>query len=105
MPKIREGGTEIDATFSVERLTDKIVAIYFESRSGGRNSPNARNTEYERGLEVLLQRLADRGAIIQSVALSPHGQDELFELKLESDYPLAMRDVVSIHDLSRLLKN
>ena len=100
MPKIHADGVEIDATFSVERLASDIFSICFESRSGGTNTSNARNTQYRKGLDVLLQRLADIDATITSIALTSR-QGDLTELKLSKHpYPWTMRNVGSIYDLN-----
>lgn len=57
LPKILgDDGTEIDARFDVEILGEH-TTIVFHSRGETSASAGARNTEYRRGLETLLQRL------------------------------------------------
>jgi hypothetical protein len=100
MAKIHEGDREIDATFSVEAFGDQTFVIFFESRSGTIGKPSARNTQYEPGLDALLKRLGEMGAVIGSIALAPSGSEEVTELSIPGRrFPLEMRNVVSPHDL------
>ncbi len=57
LPKIlADDGTEIDARFDVEMVGER-TTIVFHSRGETSASAGARNTEYRRGLELVLQRL------------------------------------------------
>lgn len=100
MAKVHEGDREIDATFSIEAVGDQAFAIFFESRSGTIGKATGRNTQYELGLDILLRRLGEMGGVIESIALAPTGGQGLTELQLPNrPFPLAMRNVVSPHDL------
>ena len=52
-----DDGTRIDATFELDYDGDD-VGLTFMSRGGSIGSPDARNTEYDGGLRVLIERLA-----------------------------------------------
>jgi hypothetical protein len=54
-------GRELDATFSVEQH-EGYLALVIESKGGARGSPEARNVDYNEGLELLLRRLGAAGA-------------------------------------------
>jgi putative restriction endonuclease len=56
-------GTEIDAHFSIEQKDDGITVV-IESKGGGINSRYKRNGDYDVGFQLLLERLALKGAII-----------------------------------------
>jgi superfamily II DNA or RNA helicase len=52
----REDGTAVDASFRVEPVGD-VLSIVVESRGGARGKEGERNTEYDLGLRLLLERL------------------------------------------------
>ena len=62
-------GAEIDATFSVEIQQDGFPSIVFESRSGRAGQGAGRNTDYKRGLRLILYRLLVSGFTINAVLL------------------------------------
>jgi len=75
----RADGTEVDATFAIERVGEALT-IVVESRGGTRGSPAERNTEYAEGLEQLLERLAALGARITPIGHFRHRNMKTREL-------------------------
>lgn len=61
-----EGGRELDATFSVT-CTGKKGDLIFESRGGQRAATDARNVDYNPGLELILRRLQRLGASLEDI--------------------------------------
>jgi hypothetical protein len=61
-------GSELDATFSVLK-TEGEFAIVWDSRSGTKGTPNARNTQYQQALDIVLHRLAVARLTIEEVRL------------------------------------
>jgi len=57
-----EDGVEVDATFSVETTGTTPTSVIIESAGGTAGTKDARNTEYVRGFDLVLQRLAGIGA-------------------------------------------
>lgn len=68
--KIVDNGHTLDATFALEEGRPETMLV-FESRSGKRGTPSARNSDYERGLEVLLTRLQQAHVDIKAIRLHP----------------------------------
>lgn len=67
MKPFDDEGRELDAIFSVEDTDDGIVRLVFESRGGAAGGPGARNRDYAPALELLLQRLGRRGAVLHDI--------------------------------------
>jgi hypothetical protein len=67
-----ESRSEWDATFSVLE-EEGGFAIVWESRSGTKGTPQARNTQYQQALEAVLRRLADARLTVNEVCLDPGG--------------------------------
>lgn len=65
---VDDDAVELDAHFRVERVAGEL-AIAFESRGGTSGSSKAWNADYNRGLAVVLQRLAKLSAAITEVQL------------------------------------
>ncbi len=57
-----ENGREVDATFVVETTGVTPTSVVIESAGGTAGSEGARNTEYVRGFDLVLSRLAGLGA-------------------------------------------
>lgn len=57
-----ENGVEIDATFSVESTAGTATSVVIESAGGKAGSASARNTEYPKCVDLILQRLANLDA-------------------------------------------
>jgi hypothetical protein len=53
-----ENGVEIDATFSVEGTGGIATSVVIESAGGKAGSGTERNTQYPKGVDLILQRLA-----------------------------------------------
>ncbi len=91
-----EIGTEVNATFHVDGATSPWT-ICFESRGGSRGAPNARNTQYNLGLEIVLQRLSQLDAILVNAAVDSRVTRELSgderRLHLPTPYPLPLASV------------
>ncbi len=64
--RVKDGDAEIDATYSRVREGTESW-IFFESRGGAHGSDEEQNTEYNRGLEVLLGQLKDEGVVIREI--------------------------------------
>jgi hypothetical protein len=63
--RVRDGnGDDVDAEFSVEQ-DGELLALILESASGPAGSRAARNTDYRKGLAILLGRLRTLGTVIQ----------------------------------------
>jgi hypothetical protein len=101
--KVALGRRQLDATFSVD-VRDGIATVTFDSRSGKRGSSTARNTDYELGLEVLLDRLAALDATVTQIRLHPANGEEGSRLRPAGySFPLALRDVSDTRHLRRAL--
>jgi len=81
---LRDDGSEIDATFRVERIGDK-VSVVFEARGGTTGEAGARNTQYNDGLETLLRRFKS-----QSMQIT----DALVESRETLDLPVEDRRIL-----------
>jgi len=91
-------GQEVDAAFSVESVGEA-TSLIFESMRG---SP-PRNTQYMIGLELLLARLAARGAVLVDIAIDTQRTQELpiaqRRLDLGRPLPFPLAEVANIHKL------
>lgn len=74
-------GSALDASFAVKEEPTGF-SIYFAARGGTKGSPEARNTEYHKGLTVLLARLADLNASLD---------DALLDSALARKHPIDLR--------------
>jgi len=79
-----DNGNELDATFSVEDAGEHL-SVVFESKGGTRGSPDARNIDYNQGLELLLARLASLEGVLV---------DTVIETRDTSNLPAEQRRVV-----------
>jgi hypothetical protein len=91
----RADGSEVDATYRVERK-DGQTSIVFEARGGTKGTSSAQNTEYGEGLRLLLEKLAAEGAVITDAAVESRATAELTleerRLDLGEPYPVAIGD-------------
>jgi hypothetical protein len=100
MPRLFVAGRSVDATFSVGQVEPLRFHVFFESRSGTKGTPTARNTQYEEGLELLLARLFGAGVTVESIALSPGNKDSLTEISVAAiPFPWTEKTERSPHDL------
>lgn len=97
--KLTDGGKHLDATFNVERHRGALT-VTFDSRSGKRGTTSARNSDYERGLEVIFARLRDQRAVVSQVTLHPANGKEGSKLVVEG-FPLPLR-LAEVNDTSAL---
>jgi superfamily II DNA or RNA helicase/diadenosine tetraphosphate (Ap4A) HIT family hydrolase len=99
-----ERGRDVDATFRVEPVGDGL-SVVFESAGGTRGSAGARNTEYGKGLRIVLERLAASGYRIADAQVvsrdTAHVESDALRLRIEGrGYPLTIDDA---EDLRRKL--
>ena len=92
-------GTPVDAHFEIERV-DGVTSLIFHSRGGTRGSKDERNTEYAKGLEILLARLGAAGFDVVDAFVDSRMTRKLpaEQRRLEGDgisYPLSSDDVLS----------
>lgn len=71
-----DDGREIDATFRLEKVDDNL-SLVFESKGGKRNTTASRNSDYNQGLTLLLERLAQHGATLKDAAIETQATREL----------------------------
>lgn len=89
-------GRDIDASYRLERVGDAST-IVFESRGGTKGSASERNTEYAKGLELLLTRLQAAGCRIDDIVVESRdtaalaAADRRVVLK-DATYPLTIDD-------------
>jgi len=98
---------ELDATFRIEDL-DGTWTILFQSRGGTSGGDDQRNLDYNRGLELVLQRLANADALLLDAAVEsgrvadlPLGQRRI-EIS-GHPYPLRLGQVADMQALRRML--
>jgi hypothetical protein len=111
LPPMRDDdGSTVDARFDVETVGER-TSVVFHSRGGKMGSPAARNTEYRKGLEILLRRLAKASLTIAQIeVISDEVRDRLsakqrvIELP-EHSFPLQMKDVAGHLALARAIGN
>jgi 5-methylcytosine-specific restriction protein A len=66
---IDDQGHELDAHFTLERLARGIDLIVASRGGAGKATPAGRNIDYEKGVEILLARLAQRRAVLDGVSV------------------------------------
>ena len=92
-----DGQTEVDATYHADRAPDGSQSVVLESRGGG---PSPRNTEYNRGLHLLLERLAAAGALLEDAYVDSQRVERLAvaerRLVLPEAYPVALERLPDI---------
>lgn len=97
-----DAGDALDARFSLERHEGGF-AVVMESAGGTRGTPQARNSDYAAGLEVLLRRLASMGAVLERVELASTNADgQQLEVK-GYELPLALESVSDSLTLRRAI--
>lgn len=91
-------GTEVDATFDVETFevaTSGVKStIFLHSRGGTKDTPKARNSDYARGLEILLERLKKIKATIETAHIATARTRDLSpdqtQLNIDRKYPFSL---------------
>jgi superfamily II DNA or RNA helicase/diadenosine tetraphosphate (Ap4A) HIT family hydrolase/HKD family nuclease len=106
-----DDGTLVDARFDVEAIGDRST-IVFHSRGDAKSSADARNTEYKRGLGIVLRRLAGAGIDIERVeVISEHkstrglAQAERTVAVADHSYPIRASDVLNPVALAHAIGN
>jgi superfamily II DNA or RNA helicase/HKD family nuclease/diadenosine tetraphosphate (Ap4A) HIT family hydrolase len=104
-----EDGQDVDASFRIERSGDEVSALFF-SRGGKASTKSARNTEYAKGLKILLDRMAQLGVLLSRVELDSKGVGDKLpaeerELQLEGfAYPIPLGEIEAPAQLLSALK-
>ncbi len=92
--KVRDDdGTLLDATFTVE-VSGASIDVCFESKGGTAGTPSARNTDYNLGLQRLLERLAVLGARVTDAVVDSQSTRhvQVADRRLQIDgYPFDIR--------------
>lgn len=94
-----DDGKPVDAHFEVERV-DGVTSLVFHSRGGTRGSRDERNTDYAKGLEILLSRLTASGVPVVDALVDSRMTRKLAaeQRRLQGDglsFPLVTDDVAS----------
>lgn len=101
--KVHDEGGEVDATFHVDSRGGREASLVLESRGG--SGDKARNVEYNRGLRLLLGRLAAlRVEVLDALVDSAHVRevpDDRRRLVLDVAFPIQLS---GHYDLDGLLK-
>ncbi|MBW2731830.1 MAG: hypothetical protein JRH20_05510, partial [Deltaproteobacteria bacterium] len=103
----REGGCELDATFSIEE-SDTGLSVVLEARGGTGGTAAARNTEYTQGLVAILRGLASLQAkLVEAVVESAPAQKlSAEERRIDLDgwvYPVQLGEVLDMKKLQGAL--
>lgn len=96
-------GKEIDATFRVEPIGDR-MSVVVEARGGTKGSGSEVNTEYGSGLMLILERLAKAklrilDAIVDSDTSSKLSPEKRRLVLRDRTYPVAIDDPAALHTL------
>jgi len=103
-------GVEIDTHFSIEPK-DGYTTVVIESKGGGVNSRYRRNQDYDLGFQLVLERLALKGAIIEDAVVDSQTTQqadlsrENRRLQLAGDYafPILLSDISDFEKLRTAL--
>ncbi|WP_395110603.1 hypothetical protein [Actinomadura sp. SCN-SB] len=102
-----DDGRELDAEYAVEiEPGSELLSLVLESSSGASTKRAARNTEYRPALRLLLERLKQRGAVLQAGLLDSRSTRSMPESdrRLFSE-PIRLSDVHDIEELRKRLCN
>lgn len=93
---VANDGSLVDATFEVHAAA--VLHLVYHHKAGGRNSPRSVNADYNKGLELLLERLATRRFKILSIAVDSRVAHELdpVDRELKLSYPILLNPSVDI---------
>jgi hypothetical protein len=91
LPVVDNDGRQLQATFEVSG-SEREWEILFHSRGGTRDTPAARNSDYQDGLELLLLRLAQLNSVIVDAAADTRETRSLspLERRLSLNYPVRL---------------
>jgi hypothetical protein len=91
----KDTGEEIDATFRIERR-EGAVTVVIESRGGTKGVAGTRNTAYQEGLQIVLDRLSRLGAGLSNAIVDSAVTKRMSaadrSLVLQQDYPIHIDD-------------
>ena len=95
----RQDGTALDATFDLEQVS--LFEIVYYHKAGGRGDPRAVNSDYNEGLELLLERLASTGVSILGICVDSSVALRLppEERELDLPFPLLLDATTDTHEL------
>jgi hypothetical protein len=105
---LADDGTPLDATFQIEQTGTSLSVVFF-SRGGTKGSAEQRNSQYNQGLELLLERMARLRLQLNEVLIDTQKVNDLLSadqrrLALEGrPYPIALADELSIPELRKLI--
>ena len=94
--RVYSGGSEIDATFELERIAAG-WAVTILSRGGSKSSEHRRNSDYTQGLTRLIDRLSSLRATITSISVDSTSTSHLSrdERELAIDMPMVAEEIVN----------
>ncbi len=100
-------GVDVDATFAVETTGTVPTSVVIESAGGTTGSKDARNTEYVRGLDLVLQRLTGIGAQLLDAYIDTRRTgglavaDRRLDPGDELQYPIALAAGLDLESMRR----
>lgn len=99
-----EDGRELDASFFLERAASGVDLIIAARSGASKGAPAGRNSDYEKGVDILLGRLAQWRVVLAGVSLDStlarNLPSELRQLELRSfGFPLELAAVKDIRSL------
>ncbi len=88
---VGDDGAPVDATFEVVRQGE-LWAVTLHSRGGASGSATARNTEYAKGLKLILERLRGESGTVEVVSVDSDKAHQLAppERRLDLAFPLKL---------------
>jgi len=93
---VANDGSLVDATFQVHAAS--VFHLVYHHKAGGRSSARSVNADYNKGLELLLERLATRRLKILSITVDSRVARELdpVDRQLKLNYPILLTPSVDI---------
>jgi 5-methylcytosine-specific restriction protein B len=104
MRAVDDTGAVLNAEFEIEPDQGRLALIMRSASGRSSGSPNGRNPQYNRALELLLSRLRDHGAVLEGGIVDSNRVQHLPESErtiLES--PVALADVSDIEEFRKKL--
>ncbi|MCP3142318.1 HNH endonuclease [Pyxidicoccus xibeiensis] len=74
-----DNGTPLLATFNFQPRDDKLSVVFY-ARGGKRGDPKSSNTDYERGLQILIARLGAGGARLDEAHLDTNREQRVLDV-------------------------
>lgn len=96
---LSDDGSALEATF--ELITVPVFEIVYHHKAGGRGSAKSVNADYNQGLELLLERLAQLRLIILGITVDSSVAHELESphRELALDFPIELRPETTAREL------